>query len=110
MSTELHDENGTLLRSSTTENNMVGIDESGIFITVEPYNFIAFKNLQVENLDQPSNQTVGDTPQPVNELEPLTPYGMLLIPLLMLGATITYLRKIKKLKNRNITTLPTAVV
>jgi hypothetical protein len=93
MSTELHTENGTILRSSTTKDNTVGIGESGIFITVEPYNFIAFKNLQVENLDQPSNQTVGDTPLPVNELEPLTPYGIMLIALLMLSATITYLGK-----------------
>ena len=101
MSNELHDENGTTLRSSTTEDTMLGIGESGIFITFEPYNFIAFKNLQVENLDQPSNQTVGDIPQPVTELRSLTPYGMLLIPLLTLGATITYLRKVKKAKKPN---------
>ena len=101
MSNELHDENGTTLRSSTTEDTMLGIGESGIFITFEPYNFIAFKNLQVENLDQPSNQTVGDIPQPVTELRSLTPYDMLLIPLLTLGATITYLRKVKKAKKPN---------
>jgi hypothetical protein len=103
ISTELHGENGTILKSTATKDDVLSIDESGIFISFEPYSFIAFKNLKVENLDQPPNDTVGDIQFPVNGLESLAPYVMLLTLLVIVGATITYLRKrVKKPKNTSL--------
>jgi hypothetical protein len=95
ISTELLDENGTILESMATKDNLLDIDESGIFISFEPYSFIAFKNLKVENLDQPLNQTVDNMQLPTNGLESLAPYFMLLTLLAIAGATLTYLRKSK---------------
>jgi len=111
VSTELRDENGTILKSTATKDDMVDIGESGIFISFEPYSFIAFKNLKVENLDQPPNQTVGDTRLPVNRLESLAPYTMLLTLLVIAGASTAYLRKIKRVKKpKNVTMLLTPAV
>jgi hypothetical protein len=92
ISTELRDENGTILKSTATKDNVMGTGESGIFISFEPYSFIAFKNLKVENLDQ-LPQTVGELQVPVNRLESLAPYVMLLTLLVIVGAVITYFRK-----------------
>jgi hypothetical protein len=98
ISTELHDENGTVLKSIATKEESLGFGESGMFVSFEPYSFVAFKNLKVENLDQPPKQTVGDTQLPVNGLESVTPYAMVLILLVTAGAALTYLRRIKKVK------------
>jgi hypothetical protein len=98
ISTELHDENGTVLKSIATKEDIASFGESGIFVSFEPYSFVAFKNLKVENLDQPPSQTVGVTQVPVNGLESVSPYAMVLILLVTAGATLTYLRKIKQVK------------
>ena len=98
ISTELHDENGTVLKSIATQEESAGFGESGIFVSFEPYSFVAFKNLKVENLDQPPKQTVGVTQVPVNGFESVIPYVMVLILLVTAGATITYLRRIKRVK------------
>jgi hypothetical protein len=100
ISTELHDENGAILQNTITKDDSVDMGESGIFVSFEPYDFIAFKNLKVETLDQPPIQTVDDTQLPTNEVEPLAPYSILLIPSVMVGAAIIYLRKRLKAKNR----------
>jgi hypothetical protein len=98
ISTELHDENGTILKNTTTKDDVLSTGESGIFISFEPYSFIAFKNLKVENLDQQPTQTVDTIQLPRNELESLAPYIMLLMPLVIAGATIAYLKKTKRAK------------
>jgi hypothetical protein len=98
ISTEIHDENGTVIKNTATKEESVGFGESGILVSFEPYSFVAFKNLKVENLDQPPRQTVGVTQFPVNGFESVTPYAMVLILLVTAGAALTCLRKIKKVR------------
>jgi hypothetical protein len=92
LTAELRGENGTLLRNLAVKEEATDGSECGIIISCTPDAFLAFKNLKVENLDQPPAKSVGDIKPPERE-ELLAPY---IISLMLLGtaaATITYLRK-----------------
>jgi len=89
---ELHGENGTLLKDLTVK-EATDSSEYGILISCAPDTFVAFKNLKVENLDQPPTKSVGNIQLPKRGFELLAPYVMLLILLGIGGASITYLKR-----------------
>jgi hypothetical protein len=93
ITTELHDENGTILKSTTTKECIVGIGESEILISCEPYTIIAFKNLKAENLDQLPKQPVDNSQPPASILESISTYIVLLVLLATAGAGINFLKK-----------------
>ena len=99
---KLHGENGTLLKDLAAKGEATGSSEYGILISCTPYDFIAFKNLKVENLDKQLNQSVGNIQLPARALELLVPHGTLLMLLVIVGATITYLRekRVREYKKR----------
>jgi hypothetical protein len=90
---ELRGENGTLLKDLAVKGEATGSSEYGILISCTPPNFIAFKNLKVECLDQPPNQSVSSIQLPERRLELLSSYVILLMLLGIVGVTITYLEK-----------------
>lgn len=91
---DLRGENGTLLKTEALRGDSFNITESGILISCEPYNLIAFKNLKVENLDQPSNELPSSI-LPVNGLESLVPYIALTLTLAIAVVTIIYFKRLK---------------
>ena len=93
ISTELQDENGTILKSTATKECIVDIGESEILISCEPYTIIAFKNLKAENLDQLPNQLIDNSQPPAGIFESISTYIMLLVVLAIAGAGIYYLKK-----------------
>ena len=99
LTAELRGENGTLLRNLTVKEETVDSSECGIIVSCTPDAFVAFKNLKVENLDQPPAMLVGDIKPPGRE-ELLAPY---IISLMLLGTAataITYLRESKGKRKR----------
>jgi hypothetical protein len=94
---ELYSENGTLLEK-TTRDNAVNASESSIMITYDADTVIAFKNLKVETLDQPSQPDDGSQ-IPANELELSAPYIGLVILLAVAIAAIAYVKEGKRLTN-----------
>jgi hypothetical protein len=98
ISTEIHDENGTVIKNVATKEESVGFGESGILVSFEPYSFVAFKNLKVENLDQPPSQTVADTQLPANGLKSVAPYIVMMSLMVTAVATIAYLRRMRRVK------------
>jgi hypothetical protein len=98
ISTEIHDENGTVIKNTATKEESVGFGESGILVSFEPYSFVAFKNLKVENLDQPPSQTVADTQLPANGLKSVAPYIVMMSLMVTAVATIAYLRRMRRVK------------
>jgi hypothetical protein len=92
ITTELRGENDTLLKTVTVEGDAVDIDSSGILISCEPYTFVAFKNLRVENLDAVPDPLVSNVGPPANGFESLVPYFLALVLLVLVGA-IAYLKK-----------------
>jgi hypothetical protein len=98
VSAELHDENGTLLMSTAAKDDAVGISESGILMTFDANNLIAFKNLKVESFDQPPTQSVESKRVPVNGLDSLAPYIGMPILLAAAIATMVYLKKRTKVR------------
>jgi len=61
---------------------------------------IAFKNLKVETLDQPT-QPAGDNHIPVNEFELFAPYIGLTILLAVAVITLGYVKKGKRARSAN---------
>jgi hypothetical protein len=94
---ELYAENGTLLEK-TARDNAVNASESRILITYDADTVIAFKNLKVETLDQPSQPDDGSQ-IPANELELSAPYIGLAILLAVAIAAIAYVKERKRLTN-----------
>jgi hypothetical protein len=92
---ELRDKNGTLLENLAIKEESVSSSECGILISCTPDAFVAFKNLKVENLDQPPAKSIGDIESPERQLELLAPYIVSLLLLGTIAATVTYLRKKK---------------
>jgi hypothetical protein len=92
---ELRGENGTLLKDLAVNGDAMGGSECGILISCSPDTFVAFKNLKVENLDQPSGEPVGNVQVPERELDLLAPYIILLLLLGAAAASIAYLKKSK---------------
>ncbi|MDH5266593.1 MAG: Ig-like domain-containing protein [Candidatus Bathyarchaeota archaeon] len=65
---ELYDKNGTLIRSIATRDDAISISELGILMAYDPDTVIAFKNLKIETLDQPT-PPVSDNQIPENRFE-----------------------------------------
>ena len=99
LTAELRGENGTLLRNLSVKEEAIDSSECGIIISCTPDAFVAFKNLKVENLDQPPAESVGDIKLPERE-ELLAPYIISLMLLGTVATTITYLRKSKGKRKR----------
>jgi len=99
LTAELRGEDGTLLRNLSAKEEAMDSSECGIIISCTPDAFVAFKNLKVENLDQPPAKSVGDiTPPERGEL--IAPYIISLMLLGTVATTITYLRKSKGKRKR----------
>jgi hypothetical protein len=96
---ELRGENGTLLKNLSVKEEATDGSECGIIISCTPDAFVAFKNLKVENLDQPPSKSIGDIKPPERE-ELLAPYIISLMLLGTVATTITYLRKSKGKRKR----------
>jgi hypothetical protein len=96
---ELYTENGTLLENMVARDDTVNASESRILIICDTDTVIAFKNLKVETLDQPT-QPDGGSQIPVNELALSAPYIGLAILLAVAIAGIAYTKK-RKRKMRN---------
>ena len=92
---ELRGENGTLLKDLAVNEDAVGSSEYGILISCTPDTFVAFRNLKVKNLDQPSDEPEVNVQVPERELEMLAPY---IILLMLLGTTITTIAYFRKAK------------
>jgi len=92
---ELYDMNGTLLESMATGDDAISISEFGILLANNTDKAIAFKNLKVETLDQPTGP-VGGNHIPVNGLELLAPYIGLTILLAVAFTTVVYVKKRKR--------------
>ena len=90
---ELLDENCTLLNNLAVKENATGSGEYGILISCTPDTFVAFKNLKVENIDQPLNESNSNVQLHERELELLAPCIILLTLLGTVGAAKTYLGK-----------------
>jgi hypothetical protein len=97
---ELYDKNATLLKNITNRNDAISISELRILMAYDNDTVIAFKNLKVETLDQPT-QTVDDNYITVNGLELLPPYIGLTILLAAAVATIVYVKKRKRARSAN---------
>jgi hypothetical protein len=65
---ELYDNNGTLLKSTATRDDAMSISELRIIMAYGTGTVIAFKNLKVETLDQPTQPIAGNH-IPVYDLE-----------------------------------------
>ena len=65
---ELYDNNGTLLQSIATGDDTTSISELGILIAYDRDTVVAFKNLKVETINQPT-PPVDDTNIPAYDLE-----------------------------------------
>ena len=97
---ELYDKNGTLLKSIATRDDAISISEFGILMANNADKAIAFKNLKVETLDQPTPPVDGNQ-IPVNGLELLAPYIGLTILLAVVVTTVAYVKKRKRARSVN---------
>jgi hypothetical protein len=92
---ELRGENGTLLKDLAVNGDAEGGSEYGILISCTPDTFMAFRNLKVENLDQPGKASEVNVQVPEGELEMLAPYMFLLMLFGTTISTVAYFRKAK---------------
>jgi hypothetical protein len=65
---KLYEQNGTLLKDITAEENVTNGDQLGILMSYNPNAILAFRNLKVEPLDQPTHPA-SVTQEKANELE-----------------------------------------
>jgi hypothetical protein len=105
---ELYAENGTLLEKIATRDDIANASESRILITYETDTIIAFKNLKVATLDQPT-QPDGDSQIPVNELKLSAPYIGLAILLAVAIAAITCAKERKRVTKEQVAKVQQAV-
>jgi len=56
----LYDQNGTLLQSIATIENSISVSELGILMAWDTSTVVAFRNLKVETLDQPTQPVAGN--------------------------------------------------
>jgi hypothetical protein len=92
---ELHDANGTLLKSVVTKGDAASLSEFGILMAYNTDTVVAFKNLKVETLNPPT-QPLGNNDNAANELELLAPFiGLAILPAVAFAA-IAYITKKRK--------------
>jgi hypothetical protein len=92
---ELRDMNGNLLKSMTTRNNTVNINEIGILLANNTDRAVAFKNLKVETLNQPIQPLDGNA-NPANKSVTILPYINWAIVLASAFAAVVYIAKRRK--------------
>jgi hypothetical protein len=95
---ELHDVNGTLLESIATTDAATNVNELVILIANNTDRAVAFKNLNVETLDQPTPpvQPAEDNKPAATESELLAPHVALIILLVTIFAALVYAKKRKR--------------
>jgi len=92
---ELHDVNGTLLESMATTDDAISINELVILIANNTDRAVAFKNLKVGTLDQPTQLPEGNKNE-LNEHTLLAPNVAFTILLVVTFAAVVYVKKRKK--------------
>ena len=98
----LYEQNGTLLKNMVSEENVTNVDQLGILMSYNPNAILAFRNLKVETLDQPT-PPANVTQEKANELEWLGPNIYLPILSAVALATVavaSYVRR-KRKKQQN---------
>jgi hypothetical protein len=98
---ELYAENGTLLENMAARGDSVNASESRILIIYDTDTVIAFKNLKVKTLDEPT-QADGGSQIPVNELELSAPYIGVAILLAVAIAGIAHTKERKRVTNEQV--------
>jgi hypothetical protein len=92
---ELHDINSTLLESVATTDGATNVNELLILIANNTDRALAFKNLNVETLNQPTQLPEGDKKAAAG-IELLAPYVTFTILLAIIFAAVFYAKKRKK--------------
>jgi len=98
----LYEQNGTLLKHIVSEENATNLDQLGILMSYNPNAILAFRNLKVETLDQPT-PTANVTQEKANGFEWLSPNIYLPILSAVVLATVavsSYVRR-KRRKQQN---------
>jgi len=98
----LYEQNGTLLKNMVSEENVTNVDQLGILMSYNPNAILAFRNLKVETLDQPT-PPANVTQEKANELEWSSPNVNLPILSAVALATVavaSYVRS-KRKKHQN---------
>lgn len=95
ITTELRDENDTLLKTVAIKGDATDISRFGILVSCDPYTFIAFKNLKVESLDQMPTSLISSIRLPANEFESLVSYVMFLALIVITGSVIYFIKSRK---------------
>ena len=91
---ELHDANGTLIESIATMPDAVNVNELVILLTNNTDRAVAFKNLNIENLNSTA-QPPEKTEKATNITEVLAPYAPVTILIAAVFAAVVYLKKRK---------------
>jgi hypothetical protein len=92
---ELHDANGTLIESIATKPDAVNVNELVILLTNNTDRAVAFKNLNIKNLNSTAQPTE-KAEKATNITEVLAPYAPLTILIAAVFAAVVYLKKRKK--------------
>jgi len=100
ITTELYDQNGTLLKNMAAKGDAVNSGESGILMTNATV--VAFKNLKAESLDQPIPSVDSNQPS-ANRLELLAPYNGVVTLLAVAVAAIAYIWERKRATEKHVT-------
>jgi hypothetical protein len=98
----LYEQNGTLLKNMVSEENVTNVDQLGILMSYNPNAILAFRNLKVETLDQPT-PPANVTQEKASELEWLGPniyLPILSAVALAIVAVASYVRR-KRKKQQN---------
>jgi hypothetical protein len=91
---ELHDINGTLLELVAIRDNAIDISELALLVTNNTDRAVAFKNLNVETLNQPPQLPEGDE-KAVDECDLLALYVTFTLLLTTIFAAVVYVKKRK---------------
>jgi hypothetical protein len=91
---ELHDANGTVIESIATKPDAVNVNELVILLTNNTDRAVAFKNLNIENLNSTAQPTE-KAEKATNITEILAPYAPLTILIAAVFAVVVYLKKRK---------------
>jgi hypothetical protein len=92
---ELHDINGTLLELVAIRDNAIDISEFALLVANNTDSAVAFKNLNVETLNHPTQLPEGNE-NAVDERDLLAPYVTFTILLATIFAAVIYVKKRKK--------------
>ena len=97
VTTELYDENGTLLKNAAAQNDAANRSESGILMTNATV--VAFKNLNAETLNHPTSP-VSENQRPASGPQQFAPYNGLVILLAVVVTAIAYVKERRSLTSQ----------